>query len=343
MKSKTRPVLYIGNHLDDDKLNPTTGKLLAQGLKDVVQLRLVSRYRNWVIRLMDMFISVLRYGWKEQPVVIDVYSTLNFYYAVLISAICRFIGMNYMCVLHGGALPGRLDASRWLSNLTFGGAKVNIAPSDYLGKEFSARGYKVRIVPNAIQIARYPFKQRIYYAPRLLWVRAFAEIYDPAMAIQVLERLMKTYPASTLCMVGPDKDGSQEKCRDLVRSVNLTGSLLFTGKLSKEDWWELSGQYDIFLNTSTIDNTPVSVIEAMALGLPVVSTDVGGMRYLIEQGSDGILVESGDVDAMVLAICDLVEGRINGASLALKARAKVEKMDLAVVVSEWCKILEVDT
>jgi glycosyltransferase involved in cell wall biosynthesis len=154
---------------------------------------------------------------------------------------------------------------------------------------------------------------------------------------------MKTYPASTLCMVGPDKDGSQEKCRDLVRSVNLTGSLLFTGKLSKEDWWELSGQYDIFLNTSTIDNTPVSVIEAMALGLPVVSTDVGGMRYLIEQGSDGILVESGDVDAMVLAICDLVEGRINGASLALKARAKVEKMDLAVVVSEWCKILEVDT
>ena len=65
----------------------------------------------------------------------------------------------------------------------------------------------------------------------------------------------------------------------------------FTGKLSKQEWRDLSKDYNVFINTTNFDNTPVSVIEAMALGIPVVSTNVGGLPFLITDKVDGVLVE----------------------------------------------------
>ena len=84
---------------------------------------------------------------------------------------------------------------------------------------------------------------------------------------------------ATLAMIGPDVDGSLTKVKDLARKKNL--DVNFTGKLSKPEWINYSKDFNVFINTTNFDNTPVSVIEAMALGLPVVSTNVGGMPFLI--------------------------------------------------------------
>ena len=111
------------------------------------------------------------------------------------------------------------------------------------------------------------------------------------MAIEVLKELKNTYPNAALCMVGPDKDGTQADVQQLIKRYQLHDSVEITGVLSKEDWHKKSEDFDIFINTTNVDNTPVSVIEAMALGLPVVSTNAGGLPYLINNGKDGILIE----------------------------------------------------
>ncbi|WP_296386761.1 glycosyltransferase family 4 protein, partial [Winogradskyella sp.] len=152
-------------------------------------------------------------------------------------------------------------------------------------------------------------------------------------AVLVLEKLLKMKYTARLTMVGPDVDGSLIQVKKLAKNKNLDVS--FTGKLSKQEWIALSEECNVFINTTNYDNTPVSVIEAMALGLPVVSTDVGGLPYLIDDKEDGLLVPPQDVDSMVNAIIKLKSNEALRAGLINKARSKVEKFDWNCVKHKW--------
>jgi glycosyltransferase involved in cell wall biosynthesis len=214
---------------------------------------------------------------------------------------------------------------------------MNIAPSEYLQHKFEQKGFDTELIPNVIPLHQYPFKQRKRIAPKLLYVRAFAKIYNPTMAIEVLKELKNTYPKAILCMIGPDKDGTLEDVKQLINKYHLNKSIEITGVLSQEEWHKKSQQYDIFINTTNVDNTPVSVIEAMALGLPVVSTNVGGLPFLIQHNINGVLVEKNHSIAMTREICKIVEE--NKQSLALNAREKVENFDWDIIQNKWLKIL----
>ena len=126
--------------------------------------------------------------------------------------------------------------------------------------------------------------------PKLLWVRSFHKVYNPRDGNYVAHELNKIYPNVELCMVGPDKDGTLEKCKRLSNHLKIFKMLNLLAYL-KKDWISLSYNYDIFLNTTNYDNLPVSVLEVMALGIPIVSTNAGGLKYLHNQESDGLLVE----------------------------------------------------
>ena len=96
----------------------------------------------------------------------------------------------------------------------------------------------------------------------------------------------------------------------------------------------------MFINTTNVDNTPVSVIEAMALGLPVVSTNVGGIPFLLEDGVDALLVEPNDQEAMCRAIERLKSDPELVKQLTLNARKKVENFDWEVVKHQWKKLFD---
>ena len=157
------------------------------------------------------------------------------------------------------------------------------------------------------------------------------------MAIKVANNLKEKGLDCELCMVGPDGDGSflfvKKLANDLYVDVN------FKMKMQKQDWINISKNYNIFINTTNFDNMPVSVIEAMALGFPIVSTNVGGMPNLINNGEDGLLVEKDDVDAMADQIIKLVNNPILVNKLSKKARTKAEKFNWDVVKLNWVKLL----
>lgn len=313
-----------------------------------LRLRLVSRRRNRFVRLANMVVATLLCGRREAPVVIDVYSTLNFYYACVVGILCQGRRIPYICVLHGGGLPGRLTQSARVSRRLFGGALRLVAPSGYLQDAFERAGYAVRQIPNFIRIGRYPYLHRDGGAskgagrgPRLLWVRAFSQIYNPVMAIEVLHRVRAAYPDAVLCMIGPDKgDGSRAACEARARELGLSEALRLTGGLPKDEWIALSADYDLFINTTHFDNTPVSVVEAMALGFPIVSTDVGGLPWLIEQGRSGFLIADGDAAAMSEALLRIWETPDLARSLSREARARAERYDWENVKQLWLDALE---
>jgi glycosyltransferase involved in cell wall biosynthesis len=113
----------------------------------------------------------------------------------------------------------------------------------------------------------------------------------------------------------------------------------FRGAVPKANVPDALAGGDIFLNTSHFDNTPVSVIEAMACGLPVVSTNVGGIPYLLEHGKTALLIQPGNVGEMAAVVTRLVTDPDLGARLSANGRKLAESFDWEVVLPQWCRLL----
>ena len=111
---------------------------------------------------------VLRNRRTADFVLIDTYSSLNFWYAWIVALMCQRFELPYIPLLHGGDLPKRLKRNLEQTQAIFGKAYLNIAPSHYLKQEFEAAGFKVKYIPNSISIEDYPFKERKDFKPILL-------------------------------------------------------------------------------------------------------------------------------------------------------------------------------
>lgn len=298
-----------------------------------------SNKKNKLLRLVDMLFAILKYAKKVDYVLIDTYSTSNFYYALFCSYLCRFLNLKYIPILHGGNLPKRLKTNPKLSKAIFNKAYKNIAPSVYIQSEFEEQGYsKLVYIPNSISLENYVFKQRNFETIHLLWVRSFSDIYNPLLAVKILKTLQDEHINATLSMVGPDNDGSLQKTTDYAKALSV--EVNFTGKLSKEAWVSLSKNHTIFINTTNFDNMPVSVMEAMALGLPIISTNVGGMPFLINNNHDGILVNPNSVNEFVEAVKRILSNHKNTHKMTLNARKKVESYDWGVVKKLWISVFQ---
>ena len=334
-----KSILYIGNKLQSRRSNVSSIHTLGVLLEnESYTVYYASSKVNKILRLLDMIFTFLKYRNKVNYVLIDTYSTSNFYFALVISQLCRLFKINYIPNLNGGNLPMRLKKNPRISNLIFKNAHINISPSRYLKESFESYGYNnIVYIPNTFVIDNYKFKERDFNTIKLLWVRSFSEIYNPKLAIKVLKKLKEDNIDASLCMVGPDSDGSLHKVKKFAKKLNV--NVIFTGKLTKREWVKLSENYNIFINTTNFDNAPVSVIEAMALGLPIVSTNVGGIPFLISNNKEGLLVEKNNTDEMVKAIMSIYNNNEFANVLTKNARIKVEQFDWQIVKKSWLNIL----
>lgn len=288
---------------------------------------------------MEMLSGIVQLSDRVEVVLIDTYSTKAFYYAWLCSIFCRVLKLPYICILRGGDLIKRIRNSRYLSDQLFKNANSNVALSGYLEKFFKDSLYPVTVIPNFIFLNNYPLNRSVKKTQhhRLLWVRSFHSIYNPEMAVRLVSAC--EFDGVEMIMVGPDKDGSLEKCRKLAKSLGVENRITFTGKLSKDEWIELGKECGIFINTTTVDNFPISITEAMALGLPVVSTNVGGVSWLLEDGKQGYLVENGNIKEMKKAVLKIINNEALYHRMSKYARQKAEEFDWNKVSMKWCELL----
>lgn len=335
----SKKILYIGNKLSKHGNTETSIETLGSFLETSgYEVYYASSIKNKLLRFIDMCFTTMWYAKKVNFILIDTYSTQNFWYALFVSQIARLFHTKYIAKLHGGNLPERLKKNPILCDLIFKNSFKNVAPSHYLLQSFKERYPDNTIyIPNTINLENYPFFQRNLDEPRLLWVRSFANIYNPELAIQVFAQIKKEYPNATLCMIGPDKENMLNSIKQF--AINLNLNVDFTGKLSKQQWIEKAKQYTIFINTTNFDNTPISVIEAMALGLPVVSTNVGGIPYLIENKKSGLLVEKQSVNQMADAILLLMNDNNLVKNITYNAYKSIEDFDWKKVQNLWSNLL----
>lgn len=292
-----------------------------------------------LVRMLHMLLSIVRLRKIVRIVLIDVYSTSAFYYAYFTANLCKFLGLPYVAILHGGNLPERIKHSPKKSNSIFNYSHGNIALSTYMQQAMQQYGYRVETIPNSIAIEEYRSRGVTQVKGSLLWVRSFHKIYNPQMAISLIHSLSKKYPEARLTMVGPDKDGSLGECLQLAKQLGVADKINFTGLLTKQEWLSLAADHDVFVNTSNFDNMPFSLVEAMATGLPIVSTNAGGIPSLITNGENGLMVHKDDVVAMHNAIESLLNDDAMATRLSEQSRITAEKFDWDTVKHKWHNLI----
>ena len=289
-----------------------------------------SRY----VRLADIVRTLVRSRRLVDTVILQIYGGWSFVVEDIASALARRFGHRIVMHLHGGAMPAFMARfPRWTRRV-LSRADAMVAPSPFLTRAVAQQGWGASTIPNLIDVSEYRFRQRGPVGPRLFWMRSFHSIYNPVMALRVLQRVRADLPEATLTMAGPDK-GLERGLRQEAVRIGVADAVRFVGFLDHAGKLREGGAADIFINTSRIDNTPVAVIEACAMGLPVVTTEVGGIRDLLSDGSSGLLVGDDDVPAMAQAILRLVGDPQLARRLSTNGRRLAERSSWDQVCAQW--------
>ena len=271
---------------------------------------------------------------------VDLYSGPAFSWAKAVCWVLRRAGKPYILMLHGGNLPKFAVRRAKLVRGLLASAVAVTTPSNYLTEQMKAYRHDIQPMPNGICVNDYFYKLRRQVSLRLVWLRAFHEVYNPVMAVQVLACLTQDFPQIHLTMIGPDKgDGSLQRTRQEAERLNIGDRLTLLGGVRKDEVPKKLSEADIFLNTARVDNTPVSVLEAMASGLCVVSTRVGGIPYLVHAEREALLVPSENAVSMAEAVRRIIIEPDLAKRLSCNARRKAEQFDWSVILPRWEKLL----
>jgi glycosyltransferase involved in cell wall biosynthesis len=179
-----------------------------------------------------------------------------------------------------------------------------VVPSAFLRNVFNKRNVQVEVVPNIIDLSRFFPGMRDKGRCHIVVTRNLEDIYDIPTALRAFALLRVQLSNARLTVAGSGPKLGE--LRALCDSLGIAGSVNFTGRLDNDRVADLYRNADLMLNSSLADNMPISLLEAMASGVPVVSTSVGGVPFLVEDGKDAVLVAPGDAKAMADAVLQIL-------------------------------------
>ncbi len=339
----SRPrLLFVGNFLSGENQVPQLCEELADRFEmEGWSVLRTSSKAGKVARLAEMVVTAFRRRGDFDLVQIDLFSGSAFVWAEIVASALQAIQRPFALTLHGGLLPEFSARYPGRVRRLLRSAAVVTSPSAFLAERMREFRSDIEVLPNPLDLERFEFRPRDAPRPRLVWLRAFHEVYRPWLAVEVLGLLAATYPEARLIMFGPDKtDGSKEKTEAAIRRLGLEKRVSLGGAIPAEEVPSSLQDGDVFLNTSEVDNAPRSVVEAMACGLCVVSTDVGGVPYLLDDGQDGLLVPPDDPEAMANAVVRILSDSKLAESLSRNGRGKAESHDWSIVIPRWERLFQ---
>ena len=208
-----------------------------------------------------------------------------------------------------------------------------VVPSEYLAGIFAGHGYQTQVIRNVVDVSRFAFRARRPLRPRLLSTRNLEPYYRVDVVLDAFARVRAQLPEATLTVVG---SGSEE-----TRLRRLAGEgVRFVGRVDQESMPRLYAEADIFLNASVVDNQPVSILEAFAAGLPVISTPTGDIAAMVRHNDTGLVVPPLDPAAMASAVFELVGNPTKALDLANRAHQEMARYTWPSVRGEWASVYD---
>lgn len=248
----------------------------------------------------------------------------------------RLMGKRVILNYHSGEAPDHL--ARWgpLVHPWLRLADEIVVPSVFLARVFARYGYRARVIANVVDLTRFRFRERSTLRPVLLSNRNLEKLYRVDNSLRAFALLQSRRGGDAVITVAGE--GSEDsRLRILADTLGVAG-VRFAGRVAPDAMPALYDQADVFVNSSIIDNQPLSVLEAFAAGLPVVSTPTGGIAAMVDNGNAGMLVDPDDPAAMATAVDLLLSRPAYARTLALRARDALGQYTWANVRDDWAEV-----
>ncbi|MCA0239471.1 MAG: glycosyltransferase family 4 protein [Proteobacteria bacterium] len=218
--------------------------------------------------------------------------------AIWVAAVRRVpVVVNY----RGGEAAAFLARSHRLVRWSMRRAAALVVPSGFLQQVFGGHAIPALVVPNIVDLSRFrPQADGEAIALHVVVARNLEPIYDNASALRAFALLRKALPQASMTIAGSGPEAAM--LERLAHSLGVADAVRFAGRLDRDEMAALYRSADVMLNPSQVDNMPNSLLEALASGVPIVSTDVGGVPFMVQNGKTALLVPAGDAAAMAAAL-----------------------------------------
>lgn len=200
-------------------------------------------------------------------------------------------------------------------------ASTLVVPSGYLVDVFARFGLAATPIFNFVNVDAIPHRERGPVRPVFLANRNFVAHYNVDCVLRAFRLIQERWPDAELIVAGdgPERDALQA----LARELGLRNTT-FVGQVDPSRMFGLYDRADVYLNAPNLDNMPNSIIEAFAAGLPVVTTNAGGIPYIVTDGVNGLLSPCGDAEALAANALRLLDDGALARRISTRARADVE-------------------
>jgi glycosyltransferase involved in cell wall biosynthesis len=214
--------------------------------------------------------------------------------------IARLRGVPVVVNYRGGEAGPFLDQQGAIVRFSMARVAALCVPSGFLQAVFARHGMAAAIVPNIVDLACFHPAEARPAGARLMVARNLEPIYDNATALRALARVRQQRPDATMTIAGTGPLAAALQA--LATELGLQDAVTFAGRLDRQAVADALRASAVSINPSRVDNTPNSVLEALASGVPVVSTAVGGVPFIVRDGETALLVPPGDAQAMADAV-----------------------------------------
>ena len=266
---------------------------------------------------------------------VQTHSNWNFWTAVFSVTQGLFWGVPVVVMYYGGGINEFMKKWGFVALPVFRSMSAVVVASEFVGGALRKYGLNPFVIPHLLEKERWPFRFRTEALPRFLWVRTFHPTYNPIMAIRAFQLIQREVSEASLTLVGT---GEMElEVRSMVNDLRLR-NVLFMKHLSHEELVEAYDQNDIFLNTSSFDNQPVTILEALASGIPIISTNAGGIPYVFEDAEIGYLVPVNDHEAMAEKALTLLKNPQTVRHMSERSQTFTQRFCWPSVISLWCRL-----
>lgn len=210
-----------------------------------------------------------------------------------------------------------------------------VVPSGYLVEVFARFGLHARSIYNFVDTSRFRFRRRVPLRPIFFSNRNLEPLYNVGCILRAFAIIRQRFPDATLLVAG---DGGQRTELERLAQELALKNTTFVGRVEQSRMHELYERADIYLNSSDIDNMPGSLIESYAAGLAVVTTNAGGIPFILTHEETGLMVERNDCEALAACAIRLLEDEALAERITLNALAACRQYSWEAVREEWLKL-----
>ena len=248
--------------------------------------------------------------------------------------VARSLGTPVVLNYRSGQAPDHLSRSA-IARSAIARVQANVVPSAFLVDVFERFGMLATAIPNIVDLDQFAFRERTPLRPHLVSTRNFEDLYNVACTIRAFRLVQNRWPEATLTLVG---DGAEASALKLLVAELRLKHVTFAGRVSPDRIADYYAVNDIYVQSPNIDNMPTSIVEAFASGLPVVSTEAGGIPAILTHNVHGLLVPLDDHATLASHVLKLLDSPSWARQIARSAYQTCHACTWPAVRAQWLQV-----